>query len=479
MFLIVFRNIKRNILRFRPLLIILFFVFFLVFWANSILDYIDNSFESSYVNYLSGEASISPSEAESFNLFGSSALLVGEYQVPPVFADFQELKSRLINSEHISDYTNIISSAAQVEVKKSKKAQILFGVNFEDYFNFFPGLEIIKGEIPLSGSPGIMIQEKVYNQICSENPDKKIFGSAALLTVAYDTSFTIREVPIVGVFRYPIEDQLLDRVAIVNADTARALNGYVYGASEEVDLSTEQNDLLSLDLGDMFGSEDSMDTMSEDNNDILGDIDSLFEDKEEIQTAQSSVSDAWTMILLKHENKQQERKFSRKLNNYDAELIYRDWRNTVGGNVLIVWFLRIILNAGIIFIIIGASAITINAIILSVYERTREIGTMRAIGAQRNTIAFMIGGEVIIIVTGAALLGIIGGLISTAIFNILSIETTNTFIISMFAGGRLQGRISFGLIFFHIISAVLLGFISLVSPLRKALLMEPVKAMNQ
>ena len=480
MYFIILRNISRNIHRLKPLLIILIAIFLIVFLINSILDYIDKTFESSYVEYLSGEASLAPNEAESFNIFGSNALLVGEYLVPPVFADYESIIDSLLDdSAAIKDSTSIVSSAAQVAVFESKKAQILFGVEFKDYLEFFPGIVLLHGQIPSPGTPGIIIQEELYEQIQKENPEKQILESPALLTVAYDISFTIREVPIVGVFRYPVEDQILDRVAIVDADTARALNGYVYGASEEVDLSDEQNSLLDLDLEDLFGSEDSFVSDETIQNDILGSVDSIFTDKDEFITAQTSVSNAWTMVLLRFMDNKQERRFFRKIKTEKKDLIIRNWRNTVGGNVVIVWFLRILLNAGIIFIITGAVAITINAIVLSVYERTKEIGTMRAIGAQKKTIAYIIGSEVIIVVVGAALIGIILGLIFTVIFNIISIEFDNTFILSMFGGGPLKGVVSFRLVILHIIFAIIIGLVSFLSPLRKALLMEPVKAINK
>jgi putative ABC transport system permease protein len=72
---------------------------------------------------------------------------------------------------------------------------------------------------------------------------------------------------------------------------------------------------------------------------------------------------------------------------------------------ILLWILNIMLGLAILVALLGV----INTLLLSVYERTREIGMIRAIGLSRGSTARMITVESILISVFGALLGVIVG----------------------------------------------------------------------
>lgn len=81
-------------------------------------------------------------------------------------------------------------------------------------------------------------------------------------------------------------------------------------------------------------------------------------------------------------------------------------------------------------IIIGGIGV-INTMIMSVYERTREIGVLKAVGWRGRRILGMILGEAIVLTLIAAIVGTIMGIFAVEV--LLSISPTTSFIVPVFS----------------------------------------------
>src|SRR6185369_6072932 len=90
----------------------------------------------------------------------------------------------------------------------------------------------------------------------------------------------------------------------------------------------------------------------------------------------------------------------------DSNVQVRGWRDTVGGNALIVWLLQVLFNVGLFFVTSAAALVGINGLALSVAERTQELGTLRAMGATRGRVAGLVTVESLFLVAGAGLVGV-------------------------------------------------------------------------
>jgi len=156
----------------------------------------------------------------------------------------------------------------------------------------------------------------------------------------------------------------------------------------------------------------------------------------------------------------------------------RNWRDSAGGNARIVWFLQWIFNVGLVFISLVASLIVMNSLALSVAERIREIGTMRALGAPRSRIGRLIGYETVILVSGAGLAGIALGAMLLGLAALSGgVAVTNPLLASLFGSERYVPMVPWPLVVTHAVLGLGLGVVSMVLPVLRALRVAPVQAM--
>ena len=118
-------------------------------------------------------------------------------------------------------------------------------------------------------------------------------------------------------------------------------------------------------------------------------------------------------------------------------------------------------------IIIGGVGV-INTMIMSVYERTREIGVLKAVGWRSRRILGMILGESIVLTLIAALIGIIMGVVGV---NVL-------FAISPSTGGVIHPAYSLELFLRAIGIALLVGIIGGIYPAYRASRLAPTEALR-
>ena len=116
-------------------------------------------------------------------------------------------------------------------------------------------------------------------------------------------------------------------------------------------------------------------------------------------------------------------------------------------------------------LVVGGVGMT-NTVMMSMFERTREIGTLRAIGWRRRRVMALIFGE-------SLWLGVIGGAIGCALgAGMVTLLSANSAI------GYLQGTVTSNLIALGMITAVGLGAIGGFYPAWRASRMLPIEALQ-
>ncbi len=155
------------------------------------------------------------------------------------------------------------------------------------------------------------------------------------------------------------------------------------------------------------------------------------------------------------------------------------WQKSAGlvGNLVRV--ISIVLVVAIFIIFVVALVIINNSLVMATLERTREIGTMRAIGAGRGTVMWMFMVESL---TLAALFGTAGaltGATTVLVAGQVGVPAWSDFAYFLFAGPRLFPTLHA----VHVIVAfVVIGLVGLLSTLYPALLatrIAPVVAMQK
>lgn len=484
------------------MIVIVVAVFAAMVAGNAVLASSGAALYGTYARLVSGDLSVSAEAESNFTVFGSDQLLIGEYLVAPVIPEFEELTLRVREMEGIRAIAGMVSGAANVQIRGARRNRTVFGVDFSEYAALVPDLELLAGELPRAGEPGILVQEEWLG---AEESPTAILGQPALLASGSGRTFTLREVPVRGVFRYPVEDELLSTVVLVDADTARALNGYIYGALEEVQLSEETQQVLDTDVDELFGEFDGAgDTDAGDTpgdraapGDAAIDLDALLgggaggadtggavagAGDAALDRARQTIAGSWNFLLVSLEDPRDLTATMRRIEStgYDGAAGYRvrDWYRTIGGNASLVRYLQILFNAGLVFVAVGAAIVATNALMLSVLERTAEIGTMRALGAGRERVALMIALETILVVVGSAALGIAAGAVAVRALNHAGYVIDNRYVAILFGGEPVRGMVTLPLVGRHLAAAAALGAVSLLYPLRRALAVSPREAMS-
>ena len=123
---------------------------------------------------------------------------------------------------------------------------------------------------------------------------------------------------------------------------------------------------------------------------------------------------------------------------------------------------------GIAFIAILIGAVgMMNTVLMSVFERTREIGVLRSLGWRKGRVLGLIMGE-------SLALSLIGGLTGTA----LGVAAVRALGSSPATGGLLQGRFSPGLFIQALVVALVLGALGGFYPAWRASQLTPLEALR-
>ena len=129
-------------------------------------------------------------------------------------------------------------------------------------------------------------------------------------------------------------------------------------------------------------------------------------------------------------------------------------------------FSLITISAAVLAAIIGGLSV-MNTMLMSVSERTKEFGLLKALGAERKNILFMTMGE-------AALMGVIGGISGIVAGGII----TNLLNKSFEAQGTALFSITPRLVVIGLLFAISLGIICGTYPAYRATKMSPMEALR-
>ncbi|MCA9670303.1 MAG: ABC transporter permease, partial [Myxococcales bacterium] len=155
-----------------------------------------------------------------------------------------------------------------------------------------------------------------------------------------------------------------------------------------------------------------------------------------------------------------------------------DWQKASGQVGQLVAVIRVVLYTAVFIIFIVALIIINNSMLMSTMERTREIGTMRAIGAQRGFVMRMFLAETGVLALIFAGLGAVVGSALVMWMHSTGIPASSDFFYFLFAGPRLHPALLVGHVgaAFSIVAVVAL--LSTWYPARVAMRITPREAMG-
>ncbi|GHU05093.1 ABC transporter permease [Spirochaetia bacterium] len=461
---------------------------FLFFIGNSIIGRIDSSIRNAYVEGLTGDVVIQKSGDISMNLFGANTPIIEDFFTLPVMPAHDAAAELVAAESALGGMTSQVSGNAYLDLLGVREPALLCGVDVESYFPLFPGIILDEGRFLQNGEYGAMITAERAERIATLSGQRPVPGEPMLLTSGGRMGFKIREVPLVGIYHYRNSGQLMSEIVIADPQTVRALNSIQVASNSKADeVYDEISPQTSLD--DLFG-EDVFDASG----DIIVSGDMATEQTFSAEFLQAFINQGkesgeeelsggdWNFIIIRLKERVSAEAFIKKLNAKinPYGLTASGWRTAAGMSAMLLLLVQALFNLGVVLISLAGIITVINLLLISVFRRNREIGTLRAIGASDAYIRSLILTENILLSLCAGFAGVCGGFFFLRWINRLKIVITNDLIASLLGGSNVlqveflpqAAVLSFAL-------AAVLGLLASVYPVETAVRINPIQAVQQ
>ncbi len=509
---VIFRLALRNLTehKSKSIIIAMFIIFgtAIVILGNSFLESINRGLEKDFRANYTGDIAISikPPQGWQIDIFGANdSSLNGNVPQIPAIPDLDKVQQIVDSTENINLQTKLISAKVLVvpageEVDFSKVMEnddlgimdlpisILFAGENTSYTQMFAGLHITEGDYPKANSSDILIDTRIKRNFEKTFQQPLNIGDKVLVAGA-NTKGIVREGTICGIFNPPDENSAMFQIIYCEASFARAFADLTYASSFAQELpSSVDMGLGNMSEDELFASSDDSLFSEEDSpTDILADSEVDFNNilgdtalRDELNKTDDG---SWNFILIKTKYTHQVNNVIKDLNARfkEQELNVRaiNWKQAAASYTATVEGIGIIFNILIIILAVVVFIIIMNTMTVSVIERTGEIGTMRALGAEKRFVRQLFFTEAISITLVSSLLGTILAIIIMVIFNALSITLENQIARIILGGGLLHFSPTPTIILLTIIIALLGSILSNIYPVSSALRITPLKALSK
>ena len=479
-----FKLALKNILSRKSSFVIIAFITFaitMLIVINSVFDGTDNGIKTVFIDSFTGDLVIREKTKDNVSLLGNVSLI--DESVYPVeeLSFYPEISNYLDDLFEVKSYTPQISTLSLLEIENKKFKSAVFGIDSENYLQIMPSIEIIEGSNFESDEKGILVSEAWIENFKNEYKKDIKIGDEVQLIFSDVNTFRIRALPITGIYKYPIRNEVLDKIVLADSSTVRSLLGMDEVYSTESNIDSEDTNLIdSMDFNfddmDSLFAEDS-DFFTEESNSV--EFTGLFDN--EVMQEENQITN-WHFIVVRLQDDVNAKSVIRKINTWAKQNGYPieaiNWRVAAGPTALYVYLLRIIFLIGVFIILFAGLIVVTNSLVINVLDRTKEIGTMRALGANKRTIAFLCMAETLILTIVSAFLSLIISFFVTLIMQKFPITLNNVFFQQLFGNNKLIPELTLSNIGFGFLLSLIIGLVSWIMPVIEALKISPIKAMK-
>ena len=477
-FFLALRNIARNKKNNAIVALLIAVIVFIFFTGNSVIEKSSLSLHSAFISSLTGDVMIQKKTDVSMNLFGANTPVIDEFFVIPVFPAYDMVMDIIRSGEGIAGITSQVSGKAYLNVFGFRSPALLCGVDAGTYFSMFPGLILEEGRALNDGEYGAMITADRARKISAQTGRYPRPGDPLLFSSGGDLGFKIREVPLTGIFSYQNPGLFMNEIVIIDPQTVRVLNSIQVATSQES--SYEEAPLLSFNFDDIFNTDPSFFYQADEEEFSAGFLmDWLTESPPENEVSLSGGD--WNFIIINLKDNVSPASFIKSINKkigpYGVTAV--DWRTSVGTSAILLLLIQVLFNAGMFLVCVTGAITVINIILISVFRRTREIGTLRAIGSSDLYISSLVLLENVILSVFSGAAGIFFGFIFIKCVNALNFNIANELIASLLGGRILALNFIPQVAGLSFLLAAVLGIAVSVYPINVTLRIEPIEAVRQ
>lgn len=481
-----FKLAVKNIISRKSSFVIIGFIAFsvaLLVLSNSIFDSTERGVENLFISGFTGDFAVRPVSERPCSLFGDETPIIGELTNLNRLVPFGEIAEFLKESPDVDAFSPQFSGRAFLEnpVTGVRIPAFLFAIQPETYFKVMDGIRFLAGK-PFSGKGAVLLNSSMAEQVGAS------VGGEIQFVVADGSTFRIRVASVSGIYQYADNNEVLNRICLVDVETFVSLMELSTASSSEESFSSgnyENSGAESFDIDDLFfESEDVFVSVGQEENLSAGNnLENLLSGKSETSAEQVAFDNSsWNFITGSLREGINPASFINRLNKlfeengWPVEAV--NWRQAGGASSIYLYWLRVILNAGIL-VVLGAGFIVVNnTLVINVLSRSKEIGTMRAVGASAGFISRLFMIETFILTISAGILGSVLGWIAGLCLTSAEISFSNQMLAQLFGGEVLTAFVSYRNILDVFVLVVLLGVIAWIYPVRTALSTSPTVAMQ-
>lgn len=465
----------RNLLRSWKTSLLLFLLLSLLsasyILGSSLLERSGKELEAGFTQGLTADLLIQPKIEHSLSLFGANTPIIGDFITIPSLTAPQEILQQLEGIEEISGYSPLLSVQGLMEAGGKKRPAVFFGIDPQRYFQLFPGIELEAGRFLRPGEEGLMLPHNLSESLDIEP------GELLKLYTTGRGSFRIRELPVLGTYRYPYPVSYDKALLLIDPQSARSLSK-VYRSASSSTVEDEEAALLDQDSEALFA------TNSEEEEAEGGlELDAftgLFEERTDTSYGAWREGD-WSFILLRLKPgasaSSLQQLLEEELSSFHVRIV--GWRQAAGNSALLVLLLQSLFDMGMGLVALAAATAMVNILLISVFRRTRELGTLRALGAPDSYIRRMIYSENLFL----ALLSLGGGLLLSlglaSAINACSLPLGNELLASFLGSKTLSLRVEPAAVRQAGIFLFLFTLTASLYPVEKAVRIDPIVAVRE
>ena len=482
----IFRIALRNLLQHRAKTLIIGGLvtlgIVLTFVGNCLITTMGRGITRSFTDNYTGEILVTSNEGLGSGVFGAQSDELFGPPVIPVLKDYDKALAKVKALPGLRSWTSQLSAYAGFNFEeKGSDWGLLFGIEPDDYFKSMDNVRILDGRKLQDGEEGLMLNSRTRDAFEKNLGIKLKVGDPVQLNGFGDAGFKIREVPLRGIFEFKGANQRIFTPSMVDVRTLRVLSGKNVGPVERVKVSKEATALIDANVDDLFsGTAAPAPAPSSGAAFNESSFKAMLGGK--AASAPPAGPGAWNFILVRLEPGASPDPLIKGLNKaFEAEGIKaraQGWQPSGAPDSYTFAALGLIFNVAMVLLAVVSIIIIMNTLVISVMERTSEIGTMRALGAQKGFVRRMFIAETLSVTAIFGLLGIALGALIVAALGAAGIPASGDFLAVIYGGSVLRPAVSAGPIAVSVLLILVMGLVSWIYPVALALKVTPLKAIS-